>query len=113
MKINARFRFQVLVQNSLFVLLLVAIVASILYLTRDTKTQWDLTQGKRNTLSEASVGIVQEISGPVSITAFATAQDAEGDLRKMIQDFITPYQRAKSDVSLILSTRAKTRRERN
>lgn len=100
MKINPRFRLQVLVQNSLFVVLLVAIVASILYLTRDDKTQWDLTQSKRNTLSQASIDVLNEIPGPVTITAYATTRDEEGSLRQIIQDFITPYQRAKKDVSL-------------
>jgi ABC-type uncharacterized transport system involved in gliding motility auxiliary subunit len=101
MKINARFRLQVLVQNSLFVVLLVAIVASILYLTRDQNTQWDLTKSKRNTLSQASVEVLNEIPGPITITAFATDRDdAEGNLRQMIQAVITPYQRAKKDVSL-------------
>lgn len=100
MKINARFRLQVLVQNSLFVVLLIAIAASILYLTRDVKTQWDFTQGKRNTLSQASLDVLDEISGPVTITAFATTRDAEGNLRQLIQDFITPYQRANENVSL-------------
>lgn len=100
MKINARFRLQVLVQNSLFVVLLIAIVASILYMTRDVKTQWDLTQSKRNTLSQASIEVLDELPGPVTITAFATTRDAEGNLRQMIQDFITPYQRAKENVSL-------------
>jgi ABC-type uncharacterized transport system involved in gliding motility auxiliary subunit len=100
MKINARFRLQVLVQNSLFVVLLIAIVASILYMTRDVKTQWDLTQSKRNTLSQASIEVLDELPGPVTITAFATTRDAEGNLRQMIQDFITPYQRAKKNVSL-------------
>lgn len=100
MKINARIRLQILVQNSLFVVLLVAIVASILYLTRDVKTHWDLTQSKRNTLSQASVNVLDELPGPITITAYATTQDAEADLRKLVQDFITPYQRAKDDVSL-------------
>ena len=100
MKINPRFRLQVLVQNSLFVVLLFAIVASILYLTRDDKTQWDLTQSKRNTLSQASIDVLNEIPGPVTITAYATTRDEEGNLRQLIQDFITPYQRAKKDVSL-------------
>lgn len=101
MKINARFRLQVLVQNSLFVVLLIAIAASILYLTRDVKTQWDLTQGKRNTLSQASLDVMDEVSGPVTITAFATTRDdPEGNLRQMIQEFITPYQRANEKVSL-------------
>ena len=101
MKINARIRLQILVQNSLFVVLLFAIVASILYLTRDVKTHWDLTQSKRNTLSQASVNVLDEISGPITITAYATTQDAEADLRKLVQDFITPYQRAKDDVSTV------------
>ena len=100
MKINARFRLQVLVQNSLFVVLLITIVGSILYLTKDVKTQWDLTQSKRNTLSQASVEVLNEISGPVTITAFATTRDAEGNLRQLIQDFIAPYQRAKENISL-------------
>jgi ABC-type uncharacterized transport system involved in gliding motility auxiliary subunit len=100
MKINARFRLQVLVQNSLFVVLLIAIVASILYLTRDVNRQWDLTQGKNNTLSQASLDVLDEVSGPITITAFATTRDAEGNLRQEIQDFIAPYQRAKKDVSL-------------
>ena len=102
MKINARFHLQVLVQNSLFVVLLVAIVASILYLTRDVKTQWDLTQSKRNTLSQASINVLDEVSGPITITAYATTQDAESDLRKLIQDFITPYQRAKDDLGTLI-----------
>jgi ABC-type uncharacterized transport system involved in gliding motility auxiliary subunit len=100
MNINARFRLQVLVQNSLFVVLLIAIVASILYLTRDVKTEWDFTHGKRNTLSEASLDVLDEISGPVTITAFATTRDSEGNLREKIQEFIAPYQRANENVSL-------------
>jgi ABC-type uncharacterized transport system involved in gliding motility auxiliary subunit len=100
MKINRKLRLQLLAQNSLFVVLLVAIVAALLYLTRDIKTQWDLTQGKRNTLTPASAEVLKQLQAPVSITAFATKQDTEGDLRKTIQDFIAPYQRARQDFSL-------------
>ena len=97
MKMNTRLRLQVLAQNSLFLVLLIALVASIAYLTKDIDTTWDLTQSRRNTLSEATVGVLGQISGPIKITAFATA-DAEGDLRRPIQDFIRPYQRAKEDI---------------
>jgi ABC-type uncharacterized transport system involved in gliding motility auxiliary subunit len=99
MKMNTRLRLQVLAQNSLFLVLLIALVASIAFLTKDIDTTWDLTQSRRNTLSEATVGVLGQISGPIKITAFATA-DAEGDLRRPIQDFIRPYQRAKEDISL-------------
>ena len=99
MKKNTRLRLQILAQNSLFLVLLIALVAAIAYLTSDIKTVWDLTQSKRNTLSDASVDVLDQIPGPVEIRAFATA-DAEGDLRRPIQDFIRPYQRAKNDISL-------------
>lgn len=100
MKINRKLRFQVLVQNSIFVVLLFAIVAAIGYLTRDVRTQWDLTSSKRNTLSPASADVLKQLKGPVSITAFATKADTEGNLRNSIQSFIAPYQRAKRDITL-------------
>lgn len=100
MKISRKLRLQILAQNSLFLVLLIAVVAVIGYLTKDIKTQWDLTSGKRNTLSEASTEVLKQLAGPVAVTAFATKQDAEGDLRTSIQEFIAPYQRAKHDFSL-------------
>ena len=86
MKINPRLRLQILVQNSLFVILLIAIVAAVIYLTKDIDTVWDLTQSKRNTLSQASIDVLEQITEPISITAFATP-DAEEDLRGAIQNF--------------------------
>jgi ABC-type uncharacterized transport system involved in gliding motility auxiliary subunit len=100
MNINRKLRLQLFFQNSLFVVLLVALVIAIGYVTRNVQTQWDLTQAKRNTLSGASAEVLAEMAGPVSVTAYATTQDAEGDLRKTIVDFIAPYQRVKSDFSL-------------
>lgn len=99
MKINARLRLQILIQNSLFVVLLVGITGVIIYLAQDVKTSWDLTQSKRNTLSQATVDTLKQITQPIHITAFATT-DAEGDLRQPINDFITPYQRTKGDITL-------------
>lgn len=100
MKTKPKLRIQVLLQNSVFVVLLIGIVAAIGYLTKDIRTQWDLTLSKSNTLSQASAEVLGQIEGPVSITAYATRADAEGNLRNTIQNFITPYQRAKRDISL-------------
>ncbi len=99
MKINSRLRLQLLVQNSLFIVLLTGVVVAAVYVTKDIGTTWDLTQSKRNTLSQASIDVLEEIAGPIAITAFATP-DEQGDLRMPIQEFISPYQRAKSDISL-------------
>jgi ABC-type uncharacterized transport system involved in gliding motility auxiliary subunit len=100
MKVNRKLRLQLLIQNGVFVILLLALAAGIGWVTRDLKIQWDLTQGKRNTLSEAAADVLKQLKGPVSVTAYATAQDAEGDVRKTVQTFLGPFQRAKPDFKL-------------
>jgi ABC-type uncharacterized transport system involved in gliding motility auxiliary subunit len=100
MKVNRKLRLQLLVQNGVFVVLLLALVGAVGWLTRDVKLQWDLTQGSRNTLSAAAVDVLKQVSGPIRITAYATAQDAEGDIRKTVQTFLAPFQRAKPDLSV-------------
>jgi len=100
MKLNRKLRLQLLVQNSLFVILLVGFAMAVVWATKDIKTQWDLTQGQRNTLSQASVDVLKQVAGPVNVTAYATAQDAEGDVRKTVETFLGSYQRAKKDFIL-------------
>jgi len=97
MKLNRKLRLQLLLQNGLFVVLLLGVAAAIAWVTRDVKIQWDLTQGQRNTLSQASAEMLKQMKGQVNVTAYATAQDAEGDVRKTVQTFLAPFQRAKKD----------------
>jgi ABC-type uncharacterized transport system involved in gliding motility auxiliary subunit len=88
-------------QNAFFVLLLVALAALVVELGSTYRTEWDVTASGRNTLSAASLEVVRKLEGPVRVTAFATPQDPRlGDLRKLIRDFLAPYQRAKSDLTL-------------
>ena len=100
MKLNRKLRMQLLIQNGLFVVLLFGVATALAWVTRDVKTQWDLTQSQRNTLSQASAEVLKQLSGPVAVSAYATAQDAEGDVRKTVQTFLAPYQRAKKDFVL-------------
>jgi len=100
MKLNRKLRLQLLLQNGLFVVLLLGLAAAIAWVTRDVKIQWDLTQSQRNTLSQASAEVLKQMAGPISVSAYATAQDAEGDVRKTVQTFLAPYQRAKKDFML-------------
>ncbi len=100
MKPNNKLRLQLLIQNGVFVVLLIGLAMGIIWVTKDVKTQWDLTQGHRNTLSQASIDVLKQVSGPVKVTAYATAQDAEGDARKTVATFLGSYQRAKKDFLL-------------
>src|SRR5882724_6939223 len=100
MKSNRKLRLQLLIQNGLFVVLLVGLAMATVWVTKDIQTQWDLTQGRRNTLSQASIDVLKQVIGPVKVTAYATTQDAEGDVRKIVETFLGSYQRAKKDFFL-------------
>jgi len=101
MEASEQFRRRLLLQNGLFVVLLVAAVVLLAKLAQDYPVQWDLTQNRRNTLSKPTLDVLGQMKGPVTITAYATEQDPQlGDIRKIIQDFVAPYQRAKPDLTL-------------
>jgi ABC-type uncharacterized transport system involved in gliding motility auxiliary subunit len=101
MKASARLQIHVLVQNSIFAVLLVAAAFLVLWAVKDSTLQWDLTQSQRNTLTKATLDVLTRMKGPISVTAYATARDAvQGDLRQQISEFIAPYRRSKPDLTL-------------
>jgi len=89
---------RLLIQNGLFVLLLLLLVGLLGYLGREYNVQWDISQNGRNTLSQASAEILQKMDGPVTVTVYVTDQDARlGDIRNLISEFLRLYQRIKPD----------------
>jgi len=97
MKTSRRIRLQLLAQNTLFAALLVAAAVLAVYLLKDVTLQWDITQNKRGTLSQATREVLGKMQGPVTITAYAPAL---GEVRGSIHDFVAPYQRIKPDIEL-------------
>ena len=89
-----------LMQNGMFVVLLIALATLLAFFAREYRVEYDLTQNARNTISQQSREVLAKISGPVKVTVFATRQDARGDARKQVQDFLAQYQRIKPDISL-------------
>ncbi|MDP1559026.1 MAG: GldG family protein [Nitrosomonas sp.] len=99
--LNKKLRLHLLLHNSLFVILLLLLITLLGYLAFNTRAQWDVSQNGRNSLSQASLFVLQKLNDPIEITAYATEQDAQfGDLRQTIRDFIVLYQRAKPDITL-------------
>ena len=91
---------QALVQNGLFLVLLVAFAALLAYFAQEYRVVQDITQNGRNTLSQQARDVLGKLTGPVKITVYATKQDVRGDLRKQLRDFFVPYQRARTDISV-------------
>ena len=97
MKINRKLRLQMLMQNSMFVVLFLALVTLLGYLSYEFHVARDITQSSRNTLSEGSINVLKQMKGRVNLTVFAGADDAR---RKVIVDFVSRYQRAKPDLQI-------------
>ena len=101
MQIDKKLRVQLLLQSSLFTLLLIGAVVLLSIIARDHRMQWDISWNDRNSLTQASVNVLKQLHGPLTITAFATQQDAQlGDIRRLIRDFMQPYLRVKPDIRL-------------
>jgi len=96
-RIDTKSRRKLSAQNWLFVVLLVAFAGMLSWVARDYRKEWDVSQNARNTLSEPTVAMLRELNGPVTITSYATAQE---DLRKVVRDFLAPYQRVKPDIAI-------------
>lgn len=99
MQVTSKLRSQLLVQNGIFVVLLIALVALLAFLAQEYRAERDITQNARNTLSQPARDALVKLTGPIKITAFATRQDVRGDARKLIRDFLAPYQRLKPDLT--------------
>ncbi len=88
-------------RNLLFVLLLAGAALGLGYLAALHPIERDLTFNASNSLEPASVSALRQLSGPVEITVYATPQDVRlGDIRKIIGEFISLYQRYKPDIRL-------------
>jgi ABC-type uncharacterized transport system involved in gliding motility auxiliary subunit len=91
-----------MLRNLLFVLLLSGIVFGLGYLATRHHVQRDITHNASNSLEPASVEVLRQLSGPVNITVYATEQDARlGDIRKIIRNYLSLYQRYKPDINLV------------
>src|SRR5688572_5447180 len=102
MKINRKLRFQLLVQNSFFVVLFLLLVILLRYIAIQYRVTKYITQANRNILTQGSVNVLKQMKARVNITVFATKDDASsGDnFRKGMIDFVARYQREKKDISL-------------
>jgi len=88
-------------RNVLFVLLLACAATGIGYLATRYHAQFDITHNANNSLDHASVEVLAKMDGTITITVYATEQDARlGDIRKIIRDFLSLYQRYKKDIVL-------------
>jgi gliding motility-associatede transport system auxiliary component len=89
-------------RNLLFVVILASVASGLGYLATRHHVQRDVTYNTINSLEPASIEVLRQLQGPVEITVYATEQDARlGDIRKILRDFLSLYQRYKPDIHLV------------
>ena len=95
---NSNVRLMLKIQSALFVVLLLVVVGLLAWLSNRYVLQLDWTATQRNSLSAASRMLVDELDGPVKISAYAREDKV---LRQAIQDLVGRYQKHKSDIELV------------
>ncbi len=95
---NSNVRLMLKIQSALFVVLLIVVTGLFAWLSNRYVLQLDWTAAQRNSLSEASSKLLEEMDGPVKITAYAREDKV---LRRGIQDLVERYQKHKSDIDLV------------
>lgn len=99
--VNVGRRLRWLLQNSIFVVLLISVAGMLGHLAWETRVQWDVSQNARNSLSPASVDVLEKLDGPITVTVYASAQDAQlGNVSRIIREFLSLYQRVKPDFTV-------------
>lgn len=91
-----------LLKNIAFTLLLLVIATALYQLAARYPAHWDMTHTGLNSLEPSSIQVLERLPGEVRITVYAAEQDVaqQGDLRRLIREFISIYQRYKHDITL-------------
>lgn len=99
MEITKKSRNQLRLQNIVFIILFSVIVGLLAWLSTQYNFSSDWTQNNRNTLSDTSIKLLQQIPQPVKITTFIP----EGNLlsnRQYIKELVAKYKKYKPNITL-------------
>lgn len=95
MEINRKTRLQFRIQNLVFLVLFLAVIGLLAWLSQRYSFESDWTATGRHTLSNTSITLLGRIEGPVQIIAFASKQ-----VQPVVKEFINRYQKHKPDIKL-------------
>jgi ABC-type uncharacterized transport system involved in gliding motility auxiliary subunit len=101
MKITPKIRRQIQLQSSVFIVLLLVITGLLAWFSTRYTYQADWTMDNRHTLSDVSQQLLEQMSDPITITAYvADYTQEEQDLQELIKNSIERYQRYKPNLSV-------------
>lgn len=99
MEITKKARNQIRMQNIIFVILFTAAITLLAWLSNQYKYELDWTENNKNTLSDISIKLLQQLPSPITITTFIP----DGNLmanRQYIKELVGKYQKHKDNITL-------------
>jgi ABC-type uncharacterized transport system involved in gliding motility auxiliary subunit len=99
MEITKKNRNQLRLQNITFIVLFSTVIGLLAWLSNQYRFELDWTKNNRNTLSDVSIKLLQQMPAPVKITTFIP----DGNLlsnRQYIKELVTKYQKYKNNITL-------------
>lgn len=99
MEINNKTRRQLRFQAWTFIVLFLAVIGLIGWLSTRYNTSFDWTATGRNSLSKASIAVLDKLKGPVTITSYASGGEL-GPVRSRVRALVKRYQKYSSKVHL-------------
>lgn len=99
MEITKKARNQIRIQNIIFVILFTAAITLFAWLSNQYKYELDWTENNKNTLSDISIKLLQQLPSPITITTFIP----DGNLmanRQYIKELVGKYQKHKDNITL-------------
>ncbi len=99
MEVSTKSTRQLRLQNWAFTLLFLTVIGLLGWLSTRYNHEADWTASGRHTLSEASIALMGQLDGPVTLTSFTREDDLSG-LRKRTKGLVARYQRVKPDIIL-------------
>jgi ABC-type uncharacterized transport system involved in gliding motility auxiliary subunit len=97
MKLTSRLVKQMQFAGASFILLVLIVAGLVIWLSKIYYWETDLTLSGRNSLSDASIKVLQQMDKPLKITAYASLR---GDKRVDIKKLVESYRRYKRNIDL-------------
>ncbi|NOZ53948.1 MAG: GldG family protein [Gammaproteobacteria bacterium] len=97
MKVTPQIRTRFKLQNTAFIVLFLAIIGLLAFLSQRYNYEADWTQHKRHTLSAASIALLATIEQAITLSVYATEDD---EVRQPINDLLQRYVREKPSIRL-------------
>jgi ABC-type uncharacterized transport system involved in gliding motility auxiliary subunit len=97
MKITRKLAFQLRIQQTTFIVLFLAVIGLLAFLSDRYDFETDWTMNQRNTLSEASQTLLQSLDQLPVFTVYATEEE---QIRKPIDEILRRYQRVRPEIEI-------------